>query len=74
MDQNVLYLIRLFDLDADSYAVDTWLNQDFLVFIARDRQRVEEDLRRARSFNLGNIVPFRRLRCKVRERESGGER
>ena len=58
MHQDVLYLVCLLDLDANSYAINARLDQDFLVLIAGDGERIEEDLGGAGSFNLGNIVPF----------------
>ena len=34
MDQYILDFICLFDLDADSYTIDAWLDEDLLIFIA----------------------------------------
>jgi len=56
MHQNMLNLIGLLNFDADSDAVDAWLNEDFLVVVPRYGQRVQQDLWRACRFNLGDIV------------------
>lgn len=58
MDQDILYFVCLLDLDANSYTVNARLDQDFLVLIAGDGERIKEDFRGAGSFNLGNVVPF----------------
>lgn len=41
MDQDVLDLISLLDLDADTNAVYARLDEDPLVFVASDGQRIE---------------------------------
>lgn len=74
MDQNVLNLVCLLDLDAYSYTVDTWLDVYTLILVSRHGERIQDDLRRARSLNFGDIVTLRGLRGKVGEGESGRER
>ena len=71
MHQYILYLVRLFYFDANTHTVDRRLDEDFLVLIARDEQRVEEDFWGAGSFDFGDVVSFGRLRGKVGEREGG---
>ena len=56
MDQNILDFVCLFDLDADTHAVDAGLDKNFLVLIAGNRQGVEEELRGGLGFYLGDIV------------------
>lgn len=73
MNQNVLNLVGLFDLDADSYAIDAGLNENSLIFVASHSQGVENDLGGGFGFNLGHIVSFGRLRGKIGQRESSGQ-
>lgn len=68
VDQDMLDLIRLFDLDADAYAVDARLNEHSFVFVARYRQRVHDDLRRALGLDLGYIMSLGDLRWEVGKR------
>jgi hypothetical protein len=65
--KDMLNLIRLLDLDADTNTVDAGLNQDPLIFVSGDRQRVQEDLWGSLCFNFWNIVSFGGLGCEVRE-------
>ena len=58
MYQYIFNFIRLLDFDADSYAVDARFDEHFLVLIARDRERVQEDFRRAGCFYFWDIVSF----------------
>ncbi|USP81143.1 hypothetical protein yc1106_08417 [Curvularia clavata] len=74
VDQNVLNLVCLLDLDAYSYTVDTGLDVYTFILVSRHGKRVQDDLRRACSLNLGDIVTLRGLRGKVGEREGGRER
>ena len=71
--QDVLNLIRLLDFDADSDGINAGFNQHLLVFISGNDQWIEDDLRRAISLNLWDIVSFRGLRCEVAERDCRGE-
>lgn len=73
VDEDVLDFIRLLDLYADSHAVDAGLNEDTLVLVARNSQRIEQDFRRASSFYFRNIVPFRCLRRKIGQRQRSRE-
>lgn len=43
MNQDMLYLVRLFYSDTDTNTIDARLDQDLLVFVSRDRERIEED-------------------------------
>lgn len=67
----MLNLVGLFDLDADSYAVDAGLDQDALVLVARNGQWCQQHLGRRPRLDLGNIMAFGGLRCKVGETEGG---
>jgi hypothetical protein len=73
VDQDVLNLVCLLDLDAYSYTVDTGLDQDALVLVARDGEGVEDDFRRRCGLDLRYIVSFRGLRGEVGERDGGRE-
>ena len=37
-------LVRLLNPYADSDTVDAWLNEDFLILVACNSQRIQEDL------------------------------
>lgn len=65
VDQDMLNLVCLLDSDADADAVDAGLDEDALVLIAGDGQRVEKNFGRGLGFDLGDIVTFRRLRGEV---------
>lgn len=65
VDENVLNLVCLLDLDADADRVDARLDEDALVFVARNRQRSEEDFGRGAGLDLGDIVPLGRLRGEI---------
>lgn len=69
----MLYLVRLLDLDADPHAVYARLDQDSLVLVAGDGQRVQQHFGRRLGFDLGDIVTLRGLRCEVREAQRGGQ-
>lgn len=58
MYQNMLYLVRLLDLDANPNAIYAGFNKDLLVLVPRYCQWVQQDLWRAGGFNLGDIVSF----------------
>ena len=45
VDQNVFDLICLLDLDAYAHAVDTGLDENALILVARDGEWVEDDFR-----------------------------
>lgn len=68
--KDVLDFVGLLDLDAYSDRVDARLDEDPLVFVARNRQRRQEDLGRRLGLNLGDIVSLGRLRRKVGEGQS----
>ena len=74
MYQYILDVICLFYLDAHAHTIDRWLYQDLLILISGYVERVEEDLRGACGFDLGDIVALRGLGGKVGEGESGGQR
>jgi hypothetical protein len=65
MHQYMFYLICLLDLYAHTHAINTWFDEDLLVFVSRYRERVEKDFRRASGFDFGYIVSFGGLRCEV---------
>lgn len=69
----MLDLVCLLYSNADSDAVYTGLDQDFLVFVSGDSEGVKENFGGAGGFNLGDIVSFCCLGCEVGERESGGQ-
>ena len=73
MYQDVLNLVGLLNLYANTSTVDTRLDQDSLILIPGHYQRVQEDFRRARCFYFWHIVTFRGLGCEVGERQRGGE-
>lgn len=68
MDQDVFNLVCLFYPDADADAVDAGLDEDTLVLVTRDGQRVEEDFGRGLRFDLGHVMAFRGLRGEVGQR------
>jgi len=72
MDQNILYFIGLLDLDADSYAVDAWLDQDSLVLIAGNDERVQKNFWGGLRFDFWDVVPFGGLGCEVCKAEGRG--
>ena len=74
MNQYVLDLVRLLYFDADSNAVNARFDQNFLVFVAGDGQRVKEHFWRAGRFDFGNIVAFRCLGCEIRKGERRSKR
>ena len=74
VNQDVFYFVRLLDLYADPHAVDAGLDQDPLVLVSRYGQGVQEHFGGAGSFDFGDVVPFRGLRCEVGEGEGGRER
>lgn len=69
----MLNLVCLFDLDAHTDAVDARLDQDTLALIARNSQRVQNELRRALGLNFRDVVSFRGLRREVGEGERSGK-
>ena len=58
MDEDVLDLVRLLDLDADPDAVDARFDEDSLIFVARDGERIQQHFGRACGFDLWHIMPF----------------
>ena len=54
----MLDLIRLLDLDADADTVDARLDEDPLVLISGNRQRVQDDFRGGFCLDLGDNVPL----------------
>lgn len=73
MDQDVLDLVCLLDLDAYPHAVDAGLDEDSLVLVSRNDQRVQEDFGGGLGLDLGDIVTLRGLRCEVGQAEGGRE-
>jgi len=65
MHQDMLYLIRLLDLDANSNTVYAGFYEYFLILVSGYRKWVQQDLGRASGFNLRDIVSFRGLRCEI---------
>jgi hypothetical protein len=61
MYKDVLNLVGLFDLDAYPDTVDARLDQDTLILVSGDGQRIEQNLRRGFGFNLRHIMTFRCL-------------
>lgn len=57
----MLNLIGLFDLNADANAVDTGLNEDSLVFISGNSERIEQNFWGGLRFDFRDIVSFRCL-------------
>ena len=74
VDQDVFDLVCLLDPDADADAVDTGLDEDTLVLIAGDGQRVQEDFGRGLGFDLWDIMAFGSLGCEVGQRHGGRQR
>ena len=72
--EDMLDLVGLLYSDANPHAVDAGLDEDFLVFVARDGERVQEDFWGTGSFNLGDIVPFRGLRCEIGDGQRRSQR
>lgn len=66
-------LICLLYPDTDTDTVDTWLNEDLLIFVAGDVQRVQQELGRASGFDFGDIVSFRGLGGKVGDGQRSSE-
>ena len=54
--QDILYIIRLFYLDAHTHTIHRRLYQHLLVLISGYMERVQEDFGGACGFNLGDIV------------------
>ena len=52
----MLNFIGLLDFDADADAVDTGLNEDFLMVVSGHCQWIQKDLGRAGSLDLRDIV------------------
>lgn len=65
VDQDVFNLVCLLYPDADADTVDTWFDEDLLIFVARDVQRVQQELGGATGFDFGDIVSFGGLGGKV---------
>lgn len=63
--QNVLNLVRLLYPYADAHTVDRGLDEDSLFLVSRHGKRVEDQLGRGASFDLGDIVSFTSLRSEV---------
>lgn len=74
MDQNVLNLVGLLYPNADADTVDTWLDENLLVLVARDVQGVEQELGGAGGLDFGDIVSFGGLGREVGDGEGGGQR
>lgn len=74
VDQDMFYLIGLFDLYAYPHAVDAGLDVHLLVLIPCDGDRIQQKLRGAACLNLGDIMSFGGLGREVGEGEGGRER
>lgn len=61
----MLNFVGLLDFDTDADAVDTRLNEDFLMVVPGHRQWVQKDLGRAGSLDLWHIMSLGCLRGKV---------
>lgn len=73
VDQNMFDLVGLLYPDADADTVDTRLNEDLLIFVAGDVQRVQQELGGAAGFDFGDIVSFRGLGGKVGDGQRSSE-
>lgn len=73
VDQDMLDFVCLLNSDAHANTVYTGFDQDFLVFIARNGEGVQEEFRGTGGLDLGDIVSFGGLRSEVRDRKSGGK-
>jgi hypothetical protein len=73
MDQDMLNLIGLLDLDADTDGVDAGLNQDTLVLVARNGQGLQQDLGGCLGLDLWDVMSLGGLGSKVGEGERGGQ-
>lgn len=73
MYKDVLDLVCLFDLDADAYGVDGWLDKNTLVLVTRDSERSQQDFRARPGLDFGHIVTFGGLRCEVGQAEGSGQ-
>ena len=58
VNQDVLNLVCLLYPDADTNAVDAWLDEDLLILIARNGERIQQHFWRALCFDFGNVVSF----------------
>jgi hypothetical protein len=73
VNQDVFNLVRLFDPYRYSDGIYRRFDENSFVFIARNRERVQQELRRLAGLDLWNIVTFDRLRRKVAQRKRGSE-
>lgn len=69
----MLNLIRLLDLDADAYAIDAGLDENALVFVSGNSERIQQHFRRCLGLDLGYVVSLGGLRRKVGQAEGGGQ-
>lgn len=56
MHKDVLNFVCLLNLDADPDAVDARLDEDFLVLVPCNRQRIKKHLGRTDGFDFGYIM------------------
>lgn len=71
--ENFLDFVGLLDGDADPDGVDARLDQDALLFVARNDDRIEEEFLAAPHLDLGFIVSLDDLRREVDETHRGGQ-
>lgn len=74
MYQYMLDLVGLLDSDANTHTVHAGLNEDLLILITGNSQRIEEDFWGTGGLDLWNVMPLRRLGSEVGDGESGRER
>lgn len=67
--QNLLNLIGLLDLNANTHTVHGRLDQHVLVLVATHRQWHQHSLGRVSCLDLGDVVPLNDLRAKVLQRQ-----
>lgn len=72
--KDMLDLVCLLDLDAQTHTVHRGLNQHDLVFIPADGQRRKDHLGRRLRLDFGDIVALDDLRRKVFQRQRSSER
>lgn len=65
VDQDMLNLIRLFYPYANPHTVDAGLNENFLIFIAGNCERIEQDFWGACGFYFRDVMSFGDLRGEV---------
>jgi len=56
VDQYMFNFVGLLNFYAHPNAIDAGFDEDLLILVSRDGQRIQKHLRRACGFNLGHIV------------------